>query len=258
MKCCETYAAALSAFADGELSEDEAAALLAHIEACDGCREHLSELMTLHAVLGELPELEPPRGFAEAVLARVHEEEAEKKRRRAVPRVLAACAALVLLSAAALRLAPLGGSDSADTVADAETSGDENGAASSTADGKEDSRTCFTLQENGDDAFSEADGAPNADAQTGYPTVRVTAPGAADFLAASGMAVYDETEESVSYLVTPEVAHELAAGLASGETAALLSAVSDLTVIEVEKPSSAPAEAQGEEQSEAQSEGESE
>ncbi len=130
MSCCENYAAALSALADGELSEDEEASLLSHIETCGGCRAHLSELMTLRAVFGELPELDPPSGFAEGVLARIHEDEAgKKKRRRALPRLLAACAAFVLLSAAALRLAPLDGSKSASADSAADSAAEEDYAA---------------------------------------------------------------------------------------------------------------------------------
>ena len=39
MKCCEQYAAALSAFVDGELSENEKEEVLSHVEHCQKCRE---------------------------------------------------------------------------------------------------------------------------------------------------------------------------------------------------------------------------
>ena len=107
MKCCEAYAAALSAFVDGELDEQERGELLAHVEHCPNCRDALSELMILHTMFEELPELDAPDGFAERVLDRVHAEERAKKRsRRAWPRVLAACFALVVISAAALKILP--------------------------------------------------------------------------------------------------------------------------------------------------------
>ena len=107
MKCCEAYGAALSAFVDGELNEQERGELLAHVEHCPNCRDALSELMILHTMFEELPELDAPDGFAERVLDRVHAEERAKKRsRRAWPRVLAACFALVVISAAALKILP--------------------------------------------------------------------------------------------------------------------------------------------------------
>ena len=114
MKCCEDYTAALSAFADGELNENERSDFLSHLEQCDACRDRLSELMILHAMFEELPELDAPEGFSERVLERVHEEERAKKRsRRAWPRVLAACFALVVISAAALSILPRAGSGKA-------------------------------------------------------------------------------------------------------------------------------------------------
>ena len=63
MKCCEEYTAALSAFADGELNENERNELLAHLEHCEACRNKLSELMILHTMFEELPELDAPEGF---------------------------------------------------------------------------------------------------------------------------------------------------------------------------------------------------
>ena len=74
MKCCEQYAAALSAFVDGELSENEKEEVLSHVEHCQNCREYLSELMIVHTMFEEMPELDAPEGFSERVLERVHEE----------------------------------------------------------------------------------------------------------------------------------------------------------------------------------------
>ena len=96
MKCCEQYAAALSAFVDGELSENEKEEVLSHVEHCQNCREYLSELMIVHTMFEEMPELDAPEGFSERVLERVHEEKrARSRHRRAWPRVLAACFELV-------------------------------------------------------------------------------------------------------------------------------------------------------------------
>ena len=84
MKCCEQYAAALSAFVDGELSENEKEEVLSHVEHCQNCREYLSELMIVHTMFEEMPELDAPEGFSERVLERVHEEKRARSRHRRV------------------------------------------------------------------------------------------------------------------------------------------------------------------------------
>lgn len=245
MKCCEEYTAALSAFADGELNENERSDLLSHLEQCDACRERLSELMILHAMFEDLPELDAPEGFSERVLERVHEEERAKKRsRRAWPRVLAACFALVVISAAALNILPRAGSDKAanETVAADNGSARDDAAGGAANDGY--SYTYAAVQK--DSALADKDcfyeGVPedcNADRSAdadGYPTVSLDAPEAADFLREHGMAVYTEEEGSVSYLVVPEAAHELAAAMALPEAErTALAQAEDILIVEVAK-----------------------
>lgn len=258
MKCCEKYAAALSAFADGELNGPEREELLAHIEHCDACREYLSELMVLRAVFEEMPELQAPQGFAEKVLDRMHEEErAGRRHRRAIPRVLAACAALVVISAAVLRFALPGVGAKNDS-----TAWDDNGAADTasapTADiaqnESDDTYTSYTysaVQKDGTqyspddtplcgyDSSANLPGSSPQDAE-GYPTVRLSGSAIEDFLITRGMAVYDETEESVSFLVTPEVARELGAALVTDEdAAAALSQADEILIVEVTTAQSA-------------------
>lgn len=258
MKCCEKYAAALSAFADGELNGSEREELLAHIEHCDACREYLSELMVLRAVFEEMPELQAPQGFAEKVLDRIHEEErAGRRHRRAIPRVLAACAALVVISAAVLRFALPGVGAKNDS-----TAWDDNGAADTasapTADiaqnESDDTYTSYTysaVQKDGtqyspDDTplrgYDSSANLPESSPQDaeGYPTVRLSGSAIEDFLITRGMAVYDETEESVSFLVTPEVARELGAALVTDEdAAAALSQADEILIVEVTTAQSA-------------------
>ena len=245
MKRCEDYTAALSAFADGELNETERSDLLSHLEQCDACRERLSELMILHAMFEDLPELDAPDGFSERVLKRVHEEERAKKRsRRAWPRVLAACFALVVISAAALNILPRAGSDKAanETVAADNGSARDDAAGGAANDGY--SYTYAAVQK--DSALADKDcfyeGVPedcNADRSAdadGYPTVSLDAPEAADFLREHGMAVYAEQEDSVSYLVVPEAAHELAAAMELPEAErTALAAAEDILIVEVAK-----------------------
>ena len=103
MKYCDEYAPALSAFVDGELTEQEKNEVLAHVETCEGCRTCLAELMTMRLAFGGLEEYDAPAGFAESVMARLHEEAAPKKRtQRKKWMGLAACAAVVLMAAVLL------------------------------------------------------------------------------------------------------------------------------------------------------------
>ena len=98
MKHCEKYTVALSAFADGELNDAERAEVLAHLEACEPCRAFLAELTAMHAAFEDMEEFDVPEGFAEGVMARLHEVPAPKKRtHRTAWLSLAACAALAVV-----------------------------------------------------------------------------------------------------------------------------------------------------------------
>ena len=119
MKYCDEYAPALSAFVDGELTEQEKNEVLAHVETCEGCRTCLAELMKMRLAFGDLEEYDAPAGFAESVMARLHEEAAPKKRtQRKKWMGLAACAAVVLM-AAVLFPHVTGSSGAADSAATA-------------------------------------------------------------------------------------------------------------------------------------------
>ena len=97
MKYCEEYLPALSALIDGELSDAERGEVLAHLEACEGCREYFTELSMIHAAFAELEEYDAPEGFSDGVMARVHEAPAPKKRtHRAAWLSIAACAAVAV------------------------------------------------------------------------------------------------------------------------------------------------------------------
>ena len=254
MKCCEQYAAALSAFVDGELSENEKEEVLSHVEHCQNCREYLSELMIVHTMFEEMPELDAPEGFSERVLERVHEEKRERSRhRRAWPRVLAACFALLVVTAAAWKLAPAMGSSN-DSAADCNTSGNDMvSAPAASGDTVEDFTYSYSaVQKEG--ALADEDflyeGVPenstadrSADADDDYTVITLDLPEAADFLREHGMAVYVEAEDSVSYLVVPETAHELSEALPlDEEEKAALAAAEELVIVEVAKAEEAPAE----------------
>ena len=270
MKCCEQYAAALSDFVDGELSENERDEVLVHVERCQNCREYLSELMIVHTMFEEMPELDAPEGFSERVLERVHEEKRAKTRhRRAWPRVLAACFALLVVTAAAWKLAPAMGS-SGDSAADCAANGNDTVGAPTVSDASDTSED-FTynysaVQKDGTqsdaspfDTYTDAeDGAEDRSADTdgGYAIITLDVPAAAEFLHERGMAVYAENDEYISYLVVAEAAHDLANAmeLPEAERAALRQA-DDILIVEVAKTAPAveePAEntPAGEEESE--------
>ena len=54
---------ALSAYLDGQLAADRAAALEAHVASCAACTETLEGMREVRAMLRALPEAEPPRSF---------------------------------------------------------------------------------------------------------------------------------------------------------------------------------------------------
>ena len=97
MKHCEKYTVALSAFVDGELNDAERDEVLAHLETCEGCREYLAELTAMHAALGDMEEFGAPEGFADGVMARLHESP-KKRTPRTAWLSIAACAAIVLFA----------------------------------------------------------------------------------------------------------------------------------------------------------------
>lgn len=117
MKYCEEYLPALSALVDGELNDAERTEVLAHLEECEGCREFFAELSAMHAALGEMEEFDAPDGFAEGVMARLHEVAPKKRSHRTAWVSLAACAALVVVVLGTPLREQFGAGKSADSAA---------------------------------------------------------------------------------------------------------------------------------------------
>lgn len=114
MSCAE-FADVAAELALGVLTGRERADALVHLDHCDACREHVSQLtMTGEELLGLLPSREPPQGFETRVMARLGMTPAvttapfgEKTRSGAKlghrgRRLLAAAAAVVALAGSAL------------------------------------------------------------------------------------------------------------------------------------------------------------
>lgn len=111
MKCekfekCEDCRVLLSALLDGELSEDERAAVMRHLDACEDCRALFNDLCATHELLSSMGEEDVPEGFSARVMQRVH----ARRMRGTLRRVsaLAACLAVVLLVGGLLASAGLG------------------------------------------------------------------------------------------------------------------------------------------------------
>lgn len=71
MRYCEEYAALLDLYVDGELSPQESARVLEHLDGCPGCRAYVEDALAIRAAFGELEEAEPPEGFAAGVMAEI-------------------------------------------------------------------------------------------------------------------------------------------------------------------------------------------
>ena len=96
MSDCSEVEDMLDEFALGLLSTDERAVVLAHLQGCPACRglvEVLSEAADELLLAG--PRSEPPRGFADGVLARMDSTRPHRTRR---PFAAAAAAAVLILA----------------------------------------------------------------------------------------------------------------------------------------------------------------
>lgn len=219
MKECEEFAPLLSAFVDGELTEEERAEVLAHVSECEKCRRLLGELTALHAALGELEDEDVPAGFTEGVMAAVRAEKAAKKPqtkkrsawRRWMP--MAACAAIVALAAAV-------------TIPRTAMKQEANDAAPAAPAAQED-QAMFSM------AAPHGDPLPDTDAEVEYPEQRCETVQSSPYYAAldsstvgSGMAKTADGQEA-------EYSCETVAIGESGEEGSLLTAWYGPVVLEL-------------------------
>ena len=96
---CEDALALLSGHLDGENTQEEEQALLAHLEVCDECRALLEAFEEADAGVLAL-EAEPPRELRRQIMEKVRRESARPKKRVklwAVPTVAAAAVVAILL-----------------------------------------------------------------------------------------------------------------------------------------------------------------
>lgn len=106
MNNCETFAALLDPFIDGELTVEEAYRVRAHLTQCPDCQDYVTAALAIRDAFPEAEETEVPADFTAGVMAAVAAHPRKKKttpwRKALLP--LAACFALVVL----VRHAPIG------------------------------------------------------------------------------------------------------------------------------------------------------
>lgn len=94
---CEKALELMSAELDGMCTEQERAALQAHLEACADCRETYQQLHALDEALQDA-ELEPPQALHDNVMRQIRKEKKPARRVWLPAAAIAAAAALVLLA----------------------------------------------------------------------------------------------------------------------------------------------------------------
>ena len=121
MKYCETYAALLDLYVDGELSLEEMLEVQAHLDECPACQSYVDDALDMRAAFPDAGETEVPEGFAAGVMAKIQAVPAAPRKKKKTPWVgvltsLAACCAIVILQ----QNGPLpgGGNDSASVAYD--------------------------------------------------------------------------------------------------------------------------------------------
>ncbi|TCP28961.1 putative zinc finger protein [Scopulibacillus darangshiensis] len=96
----------ISAYMDGELSEEEARHVEAHLQECQSCQEQLDDLLSIKAQMAAAYQsIDLPDGIAESVMTVIHQEEKERTRHHSltkwavfIPVVLAALFLLIQLT----------------------------------------------------------------------------------------------------------------------------------------------------------------
>jgi hypothetical protein len=108
MNTCESYAALLDAFAEGDLFTEDMLQVQKHLNDCPACQAYLDDLFAMRAAFPTIEDTEVPEGFADRVMAAVAAhprtaapaEPAPRKKKSPWTKVvlpLAACCAIVVL-----------------------------------------------------------------------------------------------------------------------------------------------------------------
>ena len=106
MKYCESYAALLDLFVDGELSLEEMLGVQAHLDECPACRVYVDDALAMRAAFPDAEDTEVPEGFAAGVMSAIQADIASRpshsRKKKKTPWMgvlasLAACCAIVII-----------------------------------------------------------------------------------------------------------------------------------------------------------------
>ena len=106
MKYCESYAALLDLFVDGELSLEEMLGVQAHLDECPACRAYVDDALAMRAAFPDAEDTEVPEGFAAGVMSAIQADIASRpahsRKKKKTPWMgvlasLAACCAIVII-----------------------------------------------------------------------------------------------------------------------------------------------------------------
>ena len=99
---CEQYLDLISARLDGELSQQEEAALTAHLQECPACRELSAQLQQLRTAFSPVGEADVPAALSQSVMNKIRTERLASRRR--MIRRISGLAACLLLCVGVLRI----------------------------------------------------------------------------------------------------------------------------------------------------------
>ena len=100
---CETLEELISAYVDGEVTEEERQTVEQHVASCASCRAALQDFSTAQTLLRTLPVLDAPQGFRQRVTERVEQKSRSWAWRwLAAPRFALGTIALLSISAGVL------------------------------------------------------------------------------------------------------------------------------------------------------------
>lgn len=105
MGACRNYEAYISAFIDGELSQEDRGMLMEHMAACSACQAYFNDQIAIHDAIDRTAP-EAPAGFSQAVMEQVRRTPQEHPKERVIVLrqwrrwavAVAACCTIVLLS----------------------------------------------------------------------------------------------------------------------------------------------------------------
>ena len=186
MKYCETYAALLDLFVDGELSYEELLEVQAHLDECPACRSYVDDALAMRAAFPDAEDTEVPRDFAAGVMAAIQADPALRpavspRKKKKTPWVgvlasLAACCAIVILQ----QNGPLAGGGNRSASVACDTAAEERAAECETS-----ASYTYTTAEEPEEAVEDAAADTGAESGASTRNEAVQSPASAETEAAT-------------------------------------------------------------------------